>query len=79
VALIDLVGVSGGNDLLNFLAEERPEIRRVLLSEEGLLGAQALASVADRADGVLAKPWDLESLTHTLMPESGPIAASGTG
>jgi hypothetical protein len=51
----------------------------VLLSEEGLLGAQALASVADRADGVLAKPWDLDSLTRTLMPESGPIAASGTG
>ncbi len=79
VALIDGVGVSGGNDLLNFLAEERPEIRRVLLSEEGLLGAQALDSVADRADGVLAKPWDLDSLTRTLMPESGPIAASGTG
>ena len=80
VALIDLVGVNGGHDLFNFLAEEKPAIRRVLLSEEGRLGAQALASVADRADGVLAKPWDLDSLTRTLMPpESGPIAVSGTG
>jgi ActR/RegA family two-component response regulator len=79
VVLIDVVGVSGGNDLFNFLADEKPEIRRVLLSEEGRLGAQALASVVERADGVLAKPWDLESLARTLMPENGPIAASGTG
>ena len=80
VALIDLIGLNeGGRDLFNFLAEEKPEIRLVLLSEEGRLGAQALASVADRADGVLAKPWDLDSLTRTLMPDSGPIAVSGTG
>jgi ActR/RegA family two-component response regulator len=81
VALIDLVGINEGKDLFNFLADEKPAIRRILLSEEGRLGVEALESVAERADGVLAKPWDLESLARTLLPQTTPVpvAASGTG
>ena len=79
VALIDLVGVTEGKNLLNFLAEERPSIRRVLMSDEGRLGAEAMASVAARADAVLAKPWDQGSLARTLMPdETVPMAATGS-
>ena len=76
VALVDLVRLNEGKDLLNFLAEERPTIRRVLMSEEGRLGRDALATAATRANAVLAKPWDLESLVRTLMPEPGTSAAA---
>jgi ActR/RegA family two-component response regulator len=75
VALVDLVRANEGKDLLNFLAEEKPAIRRVLMSDEGRLSGEALETVATRANAVLAKPWDLESLARTLMPESGSVAA----
>jgi ActR/RegA family two-component response regulator len=68
VALIDLVGVRRGNDLLHFLADEKPSIRRVLMSDEGSLDAEALADVGSRADAVLAKPWNVDTLVRTLMP-----------
>ncbi len=77
VALVDMVRVNEKADLLNFLAEERPSIRRVLMSEEGLLAGEAMEILAARADGVLVKPWDIESLARTLMPDGGaPIAAA---
>jgi ActR/RegA family two-component response regulator len=68
VALIDMLGVNEGKDLLAFLADEKPAIRRVLMSDEGDVGASAIENVAARADAVLAKPWDLDALMRTLMP-----------
>ena len=76
VALIDMLGVTEGKDLLTFLAEEKPAIRRVLMSEEGRLGAAAMENVAGHADAVLAKPWDLESLVRTLTPVASAAVAS---
>jgi hypothetical protein len=31
-----------------------------------------MTAVAARADAVLAKPWDPETLARTLMPEAAP-------
>jgi ActR/RegA family two-component response regulator len=75
VALVDLVRINEGKDLLNFLAEERPSIRRVLMSEEGRMSGEVMATVGARIDAVLAKPWDLDSLARTLMPDAAPAPA----
>jgi CheY-like chemotaxis protein len=68
VAVVDLVGLDEGRDLLAFLAEEKPSIRRVVMSDPGHRGGDRLADAALRADAILAKPWDRETLTRTLMP-----------
>jgi FixJ family two-component response regulator len=68
VAVVDLVGLDEGRDLLTFLAEERPAIRRVVMSDPGQRGGDRLAEAALRADAVLARPWNRESLARTLMP-----------
>jgi CheY-like chemotaxis protein len=73
VALVDMMANREGRDLLTYLADERPAIRRVLMSENGRPQADDLAALAARADAVLAKPWDQETLARTLMPE--PAAA----
>lgn len=70
VALIDMLGTRDGRDLLSFLADERPAIRRVLMSDHSRPGADELATFASRADAVLAKPWDQETLARTLMPSA---------
>lgn len=69
VALIDLLGMRDGSDLMSFLADERPGIRRVLLSDRGAPGRVGLDPLAARADAVLAKPWDQETLARTIQPE----------
>ena len=69
VALIDLLGMRDGTDLLSFLADERPSIRRVLLSDQSRPGRADLGPLAARADAVLAKPWDQETLARTINPE----------
>jgi CheY-like chemotaxis protein len=68
VALIDLRGTRDGRDLLSFLADERPSIRRVLMSDQGRPGAEELAKLAVRADAILSKPWDQETLARTILP-----------
>jgi CheY-like chemotaxis protein len=72
VALIDHAGPARGRDLMAFLADERPTIRRVLLSARGYLDGD-LATLGSRADAVLTKPWDPETLANTILP-----AAAGT-
>jgi CheY-like chemotaxis protein len=72
VALIDLMGMRDGSDLLTFLADERPAIRRVLLSEQGRRNPVEMEAVAARAHAVLPKPWDQETLARTIMPETTP-------
>jgi CheY-like chemotaxis protein len=65
VALIDHTGPSHARDLLHFLADERPAIRRVLMREgQPPVADQALAA----ADAVLPKPWDQEALARTIQP-----------
>jgi hypothetical protein len=64
IAMVDRAAVGAGGAMLALLAEERPAIRRVLLSREtSLLTPDALI-----ADVVLAKPWDYDALSSTLIP-----------
>jgi CheY-like chemotaxis protein len=67
VALIDHAGPANGRDLLAYLADEWPTIRRVLLSARGHQNGDELANLASRADAVLAKPWDQETLASTIL------------
>jgi CheY-like chemotaxis protein len=70
VALIDHTGPSHARDLLHFLADERPTIRRVLMREgQPPVADQAIAA----ADAVLPKPWDQEALVRSvqLQPPAG--------
>jgi len=66
VALVDHAGPSNGRELLSFLAEEKPAIRRVLLAEAA--GAPDALATLTRADAVLAKPWDHDALARTMAP-----------
>ena len=63
VVVVDRAGPSNGRDLLSYLADERPSIRRVLLSESARGLPEELA-----ADAVLAKPWDRDVLARTVAP-----------
>lgn len=68
VALIDHAGPSHARDLLHFLADERPAIRRVLMREgQPPVADQAMAA----ADAVLPKPWDQDVLARTIHPPAG--------
>jgi CheY-like chemotaxis protein len=64
VALVDHAGPSNGRELLSFLADEKPSIRRVLMSESGARARDDVGLV--RADAVLSKPWDRDALARTL-------------
>jgi CheY-like chemotaxis protein len=69
IALIDHAGRCQARDLLLFLAEERPTIRRVLLSDSARRlphAFEGLDGLASHADAVLAKPWDQDSLALSL-------------
>jgi CheY-like chemotaxis protein len=68
VAFIDHAGPSRARDLLSFLADERPAIRRVLMSEVGRHAPEDLATPAAHADAVLPKPWDHEALARAIPP-----------
>lgn len=67
VALIDQAGPPHARDLLSFLADEKPTIRRVLLRDARPSSddADSLAWALS-ADAVLPKPWDQETLARTL-------------
>ncbi len=67
VALVDvLLNNASGCDLLGFLAEEYPEVRRVVMSDP-MRGAQAeRARRLSQPHGVLLKPWDHDTLLHAL-------------
>jgi CheY-like chemotaxis protein len=66
VALIDHAGASHARDLLTFLADERPAIRRVLLSDARRSSPDSSDPSRLRADAVLGKPWDPETLARTV-------------
>jgi hypothetical protein len=70
VALIDLAGARGGRDLFIFLADEKPAIRRVLMADQSRRPSGDLVSLAARADALLAKPWDQETLARTIKRAS---------
>jgi hypothetical protein len=65
VALVDHAGPGDGLHLLAFLADEKPSIRRVLMSEVGPSSIDGLAE-QERADAVLAKPWDRDALARVM-------------
>jgi CheY-like chemotaxis protein len=66
VVFIDHAGPSRARDLLAFLADERPAIRRVLMSEAGQPVAADLAAPGAEAHAVLPKPWDHDMLARTM-------------
>jgi CheY-like chemotaxis protein len=66
VALVNLAGAGHGHDLLAFLADERPTIRRVLMADAGRAQDGDLLALRARADAVLEKPWDQETLARTV-------------
>ncbi len=68
VVLIDHTGPSHARDLLVFLADEKPDIRRVLMSDVAQRDPDELADAAARADAVLPKPWDQTTLADTIQP-----------
>jgi two-component system response regulator GlrR len=63
LVLLDVhVGTASGLDLLDELKEERPALPVVLLTGESGIPDAA----RDRADGVLAKPFEIADLTRTV-------------
>jgi CheY-like chemotaxis protein len=66
VALIDLIGSSGGDDLLAFLADEHPSIRRVVMCDRDAVSDAVLARFAREVGAVLAKPWDPQTLARSI-------------
>ena len=74
VALIDLLGTHGGRDLFMFLADEKPGIRRVLMSDAARRSSEDVADAVARADAFLPKPWDPETLARTIQSPSKPAA-----
>jgi CheY-like chemotaxis protein len=66
IALIDHAGPPNARDLLSFLADEKPAIRRVLMQEARPAGDDL--GLALSADAVLPKPWDHDTLARTIAP-----------
>ena len=67
VALVDvLLNNASGCDLLGFLAEEYPEVRRVVMSDPMRSLQVARAQRLTQPHGVLYKPWDHDTLMHAL-------------
>jgi CheY-like chemotaxis protein len=72
VALVDvMLGAGHGADVLTYLSEHHPRVRRVLMSGRAHPEELALAragKVRLSAHKVLAKPWTPESLALVLAP-----------
>ncbi len=67
VAFVDVsAGEVDGLALLRFLADEYPTVRRILLQGAVRPSAAELMQTASLVDGVLAEPWDPETLRETL-------------
>lgn len=67
IALVDLhLGHADGTDVLAFLAEDHPEIRRVLMSGRARPCQLELALSSGRAHEVLSKPWERRTLANLL-------------
>jgi CheY-like chemotaxis protein len=65
-AFIELAGSSSGRELVAFLAEERPQIRRVLMCDGGLSQPDEYKRNSPGVTTLLAKPWTPETLTRAL-------------
>jgi CheY-like chemotaxis protein len=72
VALVDLVlGTSNGLDVLAYLADQHPKVRRVLMSGRALPSQLELARhtvLPFSAHEVLPKPWTESSLSRAVGP-----------
>jgi CheY-like chemotaxis protein len=72
VALVDLVlGTSNGLDVLAYLADQHPKVRRVLMSGRALPSQLELArqtAFPFSAHEVLPKPWTESALTRAVGP-----------
>jgi CheY-like chemotaxis protein len=65
IALVDVVlGNADGCDLLNFLADEYPEVRRVVMSDRLRSGQLDRAHQIAQPHAVLHKPWNVEQLAQ---------------
>jgi CheY-like chemotaxis protein len=68
-AVVDLyLGQADGMDLLAYLADDLPKVRRVIMS--GTLREDQLqaALVSGRAQAILHKPWDRGALADAIAP-----------
>lgn len=67
VAFVDLyLGHADGIDVLAFLAEDHPEIQRVLMSGRARTCQLELALLSGRAHEILPKPWERQTLAKLL-------------
>jgi CheY-like chemotaxis protein len=69
VALVDHAAPGDGRELLSFLADERPAIRRVLLAD-----AAHSATREPEHHAVLAKPWNRDALVLSVALSVAPAA-----
>jgi DNA-binding NtrC family response regulator len=66
-ALVDVrFGDSDGLVLLAYLAEEHPDVRRVLVSDRTLARNYERLLMTGRAHAFLTKPWELQCLVAAL-------------
>jgi DNA-binding NarL/FixJ family response regulator len=64
-ALVDLVlGQSEGCDLLSFLADEYPKVRRVVISDPMRVSQLERARQLTNPHAVLSKPWNVDQLAQ---------------
>jgi CheY-like chemotaxis protein len=61
-------GAAQGLDVLDFVGESHPDIRRVVMADEVRPFRLDLALRSGRAHRVLRKPWDRDHLQETLAP-----------
>ena len=67
-ALVDvMLGNAEGVDLLNFLADEYPEVRRVLMSDPLRSPQLERARQLTQPHAVLSKPWSAEQLAQVFV------------
>ena len=72
VAIVDLrLGQADGLELLAFLTDRRPEVRRILMSGDLRRSQGQLAVSSGRAHAVLAKPWSRAELSRVLETSEG--------
>lgn len=77
-ALVDLrLGQADGLELLAFLADRRPDVRRILMSGNLRPCQLELAVTSGRAHAVLDKPWSRADLRRVLGPSERRRAATG--
>lgn len=63
VALVNHAGPSHARDLLTYLADDRPAIRRVLMQD----GRPSVDELAATVHAVLSKPWDPDTLARAIQ------------